>query len=266
MSQVNELEKKLKESVSISDIGFHIAKVDRNIRKALAQPYLSSRALLDRLDDLCGIEGWYDSYAVLYNCVICKLSIKLGDDWISKEGAASFAESLDEASSYALSQAAVKFGIGRDLMNLPDIYVDIMESKPENSKNEVHFYRSDELSGWWEEPDRALLTEGNIDASESEPDYKELTLPQKLDLLLKLGIIRKKKYDNYFKKINDTTTAQGLLRYFERQFDLLHRLYVLAGLNKMSDDTRATIYKRIMASKMADFPVIDNELKTMEAA
>jgi prenyltransferase beta subunit len=108
-----------------------------------------------------------------------------------------------------------------------------------------------------------------VDTSEStsnQADYSELTLSQKLDHLLELEIIRKKKYDNYFEKINDKTTAPGLLRYFEKQFDLLHRLYVLAGLNKMSDDTRATIYKRIMSSKMKDFTEIDNELKTMEAA
>ena len=107
-----------------------------------------------------------------------------------------------------------------------------------------------------------------VEASESlstELDYSELTIPQKLDHLFELEIIRKKQYDNYFTKINDKKTAPGLLRYFEKQFDLLHRLYLLAG-NKMSDDTRATIYKRIMSSKMKDFSFIDNELKNMEAA
>ena len=108
-----------------------------------------------------------------------------------------------------------------------------------------------------------------VEASESqstELDYSELTLPQKMDHLFNLEIIRKKKYDNYFYKINDKTTAPGLLRYFEKQFDLLHRLYLLAKLNKMSDDTRATIYKRVMSSKMKNFTEIDNELKNMEAA
>ena len=269
--EINEIEKKLKEPFERKDVEFRIAKVDKTTRKALALPYLSSRALLDRLDDLFGIDGWKDSYTVLNNSITCKLSIKLGDDWITKENAASFAntESPNEAFSDALSQAAVKFGLGRDLDNLPDVYVDILESKPENPKKKVHFYHSDEFTGWWEEPDLASLTMKDGKTSESQspqPDYSELSLPQKLDYLLKLGIIRKKKYDNYFKKINDKTTAPGLLRYFEKQFDLLQRLYVLTGRNKMSDDTRATIYKRIMASKMTGFTLIDNELKELEVA
>ena len=103
------------------------------------------------------------------------------------------------------------------------------------------------------------------EAQSTELDYSELTLQLKLDHLLQLEIIRKKQYDNYFTKINDKKTAPGLLRYFEKQFDLFHRLYLLAG-NKMSDDTRATIYKRIMSSKMKDFSFIDDELKNMEAA
>jgi hypothetical protein len=132
--------------------------------------------------------------------------------------------------------------------------------------------RFEELLGiddYLEEPDLTSLVEEKVDAPESQPtdlDYSELTLQQKLDHLLTQGIIRKKKYDNYFTKVSDPTTAPGLLRYFEKQFDLLHKLYLLAKLNKMSDDTRATIYKRIMSSKMKDFTEIDDELKTLEVA
>jgi len=132
--------------------------------------------------------------------------------------------------------------------------------------------RFEELLGiddYLEEPDLTNLVGEKIDSPESqstELEYSSLTLQQKLDHLLTQGIIRKKKYDNYFTKVSDPTTGPGLLKFFERQFDLLHRLYLLAKLNKLSDDTRATIYKRIMSSKMKDFSLIDNELKTMEAA
>ena len=115
-----------------------------------------------------------------------------------------------------------------------------------------------------EETDLTTLVEKKVESTELE--YSSLTLQQKLDHLLTQGIIRKKKYDNYFTKVSDPTTGPGLLKFFEKQFDLLHRLYLLAKLNKLSDDTRATIYKRIMSSKMKDFSLIDNELKTMEVA
>ena len=269
--EINEIEKKLKEPVPRSDIGFRIAKVDRNTRKALALPYLSSRALMDRLDDVFGIDGWFDEYEVLKNGVTCKLSIKLNGEFITKENAAQFTniESLNESFSDALSQTAVKFGIGRYLNNLSDIYVDILESNPENHKNEVHLFQSDELSGWWEEPDLASLTMKDGKASESQspqPDYSELTLPQKLEHLLNVQIITVKKHADYLKKLDDKTTGSGLLKYFEKQFDLLYNLQKLAKRNKISPDQRANIYKRIMSSKMADFTLIDNEFKVLEAA
>jgi len=132
--------------------------------------------------------------------------------------------------------------------------------------------RFEELPGtgdFLKKPDLTTFVKTDDEAPESQStqaDYSELTLQQKLDNLLAQGIIRKKKYDNYFMKINDKGTAPGLLRYFEQQFDLLHRLYLLARRNKMSDDTRATIYKRIMSSKMKNFIEIDKELENMEVA
>ena len=179
MSQENKLERKLKEPIPLFDLAFSITNVDKANGEIQAKVKIRSQALLNRLEELLGING----------CM--------------------------------------------------------------------------------EEPVHTTLVEKKVEAKESQPadlDYSELTLQQKLDHLLAQGIIRKKKYDNYFTKVSDPTTGRGLLKFFEKQIDLLHRLYLLAKLNKMSDDTRATIYKRIMSSKMADFTVIDNELKTMEAA
>ena len=265
MTKMKEIEAKMRATFPRSDLGYKIAKVDKTNRKAKVQPKINPKALMNRFDELFGIDGWKVCYVVTGNIVVCKLSVRIEDDWSSKDGVAQFTESHDEA----LANAAVKFGIGRQLLDQPDIFVDIKEKKPENSTNEVHYYHSDEISGWWEEPDNPTKESSEnptVISNEKEPDYSKLTLQKKLDYLLSKQIITKKKFDNYFKKINDQTTAAGLLRYFERQFDLLYKLFALAGLNKMSDDTRATIYKRIMSSKMADFTVIDNELKTLEAA
>jgi len=120
-----------------------------------------------------------------------------------------------------------------------------------------------------EEPDLTALVEEKVDTPESqftELDYSELTLQQKLEYLISKQIITEKKYTGYKAKLEDNSTGPGLLKYFGKQFDLLHNLHELAKQNKISDDTRATIYKRIMSSKMKDFSVIDNELKNLEAA
>ena len=155
----------------------------------------------------------------------------------------------NEQEEKRLKEPAIGFSITKVDKTIGQVQVQIQ------IKSEVLMDRLNELFG----------VNTALESQSTELDYSELTLPQKLDHLFGLEIIRKKKYDNYFTKMNDKTTAPGLLRYFEKQFDLLHRLYLLAG-NKMSDDTRATIYKRIMSSKMKDFSLIDNELKNMEAA
>ncbi len=270
MSQIIELEKKLKEAVSIPDISFCITKVDKSNRKARVNAQIKSEAILNRLDAIFGIDGWRDSYVVSYNCVICKLSLNLGDSWNTKESAAPFmhSASLNEAFTDALRQAAIRFGLGRYLLSQSGIYVEIFESRPTNHKNELHSFQSDELSGWWEEPDFASLTNSAKDdgskSQSTQPDFGKLSLSQKLEYLFKQKIISKKKYDNYSIKINDKTTAPGLLRYFEKQFNLLQKLD-RAGA-KISVDLRATTYKRIMASKMAELTLIESELKVLEAA
>lgn len=270
MTQIKEIGQKLKAPFPAEDIEYRVVRVSKDSRRVLVLPYITSRAVMNRLDEVLGNENWYDEYDVRGSVVICRLSISYNDKSITKEGVGLFVESFEEASSVALFNAAVKYGIGRELLSHSELYADIMGGKPECTQNELHYYQSDELSGWWIEPEiiQTVPVEDKLKdtASIGEKDFRKLDLAQKLDHLLHLEIISKKKYDHYFLKVQDKTTASGLIRYFERQFDLLHRLYLLAGLNKMSDDTRATIYKRIMSSKMAGFVDIENELKELEEA
>ena len=272
MMQLKETETKLKAQFPADDVEFRIKKVNKTLRKALIKPVISSQAVMDRLDDIFGIDGWKISYTVSDNCVKCKLLIKFKEVWITKEGLALFTESFNDQSSIALGNAAAKFGMGRDLMCQPMVWVELNEKKPEKPKRKLHFVEAQEFAGWWEEPD--LLQTDPIGKKESteaatvgESDFRKLLLPQKLEQLLTLGIITEKKHVGYRTKIEDKTSGPGLLRYFEKQFNLLYDLHTLAISSKISADLRATFYKRIMASKMNGFPDIEQEIKQlMEAA
>lgn len=91
--------------------------------RALAVAYLEARDVAQRLDDVCGPESWSDSYHALQSgpdwVVECRLNINgvtkcdvgVGDD-------------AKAAYSDALKRAAVKFGLGRFLYNLPKIWGD----------------------------------------------------------------------------------------------------------------------------------------------
>jgi hypothetical protein len=99
--------------------------------RALAVPFVDARVIQDRLDDVLGVMGWQDSYECLPDgSVVCRLKIRLGDEWITKEDVGGQSEQPDEgdrrkaAFSDALKRAAVKFGIGRYLYRQKPIWVD----------------------------------------------------------------------------------------------------------------------------------------------
>lgn len=104
--------------------------------RAMALAYVDARAIQDRLDNVLGVEGWQDEYTRLEDgSVICKLRLRIGDDWITKMDVGSPSEQPDggdrtkAAFSDALKRAAVKFGIGRYLYRLPTVWCDYDPAK-----------------------------------------------------------------------------------------------------------------------------------------
>lgn len=90
--------------------------------RALVVAFVDARVIQDRLDDVLGVMGWQDSYECLPDgSVVCRLKVKIGQEWITKEDVGGQSEQPDEgdrrkaAFSDALKRAAVKFGIGRYL-------------------------------------------------------------------------------------------------------------------------------------------------------
>src|SRR6516225_8063397 len=99
--------------------------------RALAVPFVDARVIQDRLDDVLGVAGWQDEYECLPDgSVVCRLRLRLGEEWITKMDVGGQSEQPDEgdrrkaAFSDALKRAAVKFGIGRYLYRLPAQWVD----------------------------------------------------------------------------------------------------------------------------------------------
>jgi hypothetical protein len=99
--------------------------------RALALAFVDARVIQDRLDEVLGVTGWQDEYECLPDgSVVCRLRLRLGDEWITKMDVGGQSEQPDEgdrrkaAFSDALKRAAVKFGIGRYLYRLPAQWVD----------------------------------------------------------------------------------------------------------------------------------------------
>src|SRR5262245_32665491 len=126
---VNAIAQALAAPFDSAEVKFKPQTVSGN--RALAVPFVDARVIQDRLDEVLGVMGWQDSYECLPDgAVVCRLRIRLGSEWITKEDVGGQSEQPDEgdrrkaAFSDALKRAAVKFGIGRYLYRLKPQWVD----------------------------------------------------------------------------------------------------------------------------------------------
>lgn len=106
-------------------ISWRAQSVTKEGTKAMALAYIDARDVMDRLDAVCGPENWQDRYEFHGPRTVCYLSIRVGDEWITKADGAgdSDVEAEKGAISDALKRAAVKWGIGRYLYALETPWV-----------------------------------------------------------------------------------------------------------------------------------------------
>lgn len=125
---VRELETELKKPFTFEEIEWRVgSSFERNGEvKALALPYVTSRAIMDRLDAVFGITGWSDEYKPWGNgAQLCGITVTIGEKNITKwDGSENTdIESVKGGLSNALKRTAVKFGIGRYLYSFDPIWV-----------------------------------------------------------------------------------------------------------------------------------------------
>lgn len=98
---------------------------EKNGGAALALAYIDARDVMDRLDAAVGPANWQDIYQeTAKGRLICTLSIRIGGEWIGKSDGAGNTDVEGEkgAISDALKRAAVKWGIGRYLYDLKNVW------------------------------------------------------------------------------------------------------------------------------------------------
>ena len=101
---------------------------------ALILPYITSRAIMDRLDDVMTPPNWRDEYKQFDHGIVCTIYLRINDEWIGKSDGApeTNIDAFKGGLSDALKRAAVKWGMGRYLYSLKGPYfADIVEGKAE---------------------------------------------------------------------------------------------------------------------------------------
>ena len=120
-----------------SDIEWKPITISKKTNKGLAAAYVTNRAVMQRLDDVCGPENWKNEFRPGPDGgVLCGLSINVTGNadkptWVTKHDAAenSDIEPVKGGISGAMRRAAVHWGIGRYLYDLPSQWVPVNEYK-----------------------------------------------------------------------------------------------------------------------------------------
>lgn len=87
--------------------------------------YITARAIMNRLDDVCGQENWSNEYVEWPGGAKCGISVCVRDKWVTKWDGAEvktknrFIDSIKTLFSDSMKRAAVQWGVGRYLYELP---------------------------------------------------------------------------------------------------------------------------------------------------
>lgn len=114
-----------------SDVEWKPGATTRDKSKGLAMAYLTSRAVQQRFDDVCGPGDWRNEFQPGPDGgVLCGISIRVERpdgtaEWVTKWDGAdnSQVEAVKGGLSGAMKRAAVQWGVGRYLYELPATWV-----------------------------------------------------------------------------------------------------------------------------------------------
>lgn len=122
-----EIQEKLQRPFYPSEIEWRLGSTNSAKTSGIALPYITNRAIQNRLDEIFGITGWKNEFIVNDKSKICGISLKFGDTWITKYDGADDTniEATKGGISNAMKRAAVQWGIGRYLYKLPTFWVAI---------------------------------------------------------------------------------------------------------------------------------------------
>jgi hypothetical protein len=116
---------KLKEPFEPDRISWRVGSTTKDKSKGMALAYIDARDVMQRLDDVCGPGNWQCDYPHAAQKTVCRIGIKVGEEWVWKANGAGDTdiESEKGALSDAFKRAAVLWGIGQYLYDLESPWV-----------------------------------------------------------------------------------------------------------------------------------------------
>lgn len=112
-------------------VSWRVGSMNKDKTKGMALAYIDARDVMGRLDEVVGPAGWQATYPHANGKTICAIGIKVDGEWIWKSNGAGDTDIEAEkgAISDAFKRAAVLWGIGRYLYDLPSPWVAVNQYK-----------------------------------------------------------------------------------------------------------------------------------------
>lgn len=127
---MSDITRKLAEPFDPAIVSWRVGPTTKDKTKGMALAYIDARDVMRRLDEVCGPENWQDDYPWSDGKrVVCRIGIKIGEEWIWKTDGAGDTDTEGEkgALSDAFKRSAVKWGIGRYLYDVESPWVQIKQ-------------------------------------------------------------------------------------------------------------------------------------------
>lgn len=165
---------KLKEPFPAEDIEWRLQQCGSTQKGIWAKclAYVTNRAIMNRLDEVCGPENWKNEFSTAPDGgVLCGISIKVNDSWITKYDGAENTdiEGVKGGLSGSMKRAAVQWGIGRYLYNLDEGWATISDDGQFRGKTK------DGTPFKWNAP---ILPNWALPGGSGKPDNQKTSAPK----------------------------------------------------------------------------------------
>lgn len=127
--------KRLKDPFPSTEVEWRVKTTGKNGNGtwAMLLPYITNRAIMNRLDEVVGPENWHNEFQPgPSGGTMCGLSIRFDNEWITKWDGAEETdiEPVKGGFSDSMKRAAVQWGIGRYLYYLDFQVTDVVSERP----------------------------------------------------------------------------------------------------------------------------------------
>jgi hypothetical protein len=162
--------------------------------------YIDARTVMDRLDSVCGADGWQCSYTPgVGTSIVCNIGVLIAGDWVWKaDGAgATDLEAEKGALSDAFKRAAVRWGVGRYLYEVYAPWIELDPRKktirpPDHATLRNLHEEYARKAGWGDESGAMAYRLLLVDLKQMPPEARQAFITANMSLIDRMPVVMRR--------------------------------------------------------------------------